>query len=66
MSAYFDIFPKLLFFFSEIYVFSIAHFKLEKEKLEKNQKVMTKKISQTHESVQVVRRRKRKIHFSGL
>lgn len=43
MSAYFDIFPKLLSFFSEIYVFSIAHFKLEKEKLEKNQKVMTKK-----------------------
>lgn len=43
MSAYFDIFPKFLFFFSEIYVFSIAHFKLEKEKLEKNQKVMTKK-----------------------
>lgn len=43
ISAYFDISPKLLFFVSEIYVFSIAHFKLEKEKLEKNQKVMTKK-----------------------
>lgn len=36
-------FPNFYPFFSEIYVFSIAHFKLEKEKLEKNQKVMTKK-----------------------